>query len=222
VACPRADELAAFLAASDHEQPVLWDSDLDRLHLAMRTDLPRGAVARAPIVEVSPGVPDAVVHNGERLSLRDLADRLTDDARAIADGVASGRFRELTAIQRTRLVVAVDQRAAWGAVAGVAEIAASAGFDHIAFLFERPAATAPPPRTAIDDELDALPGSFGPTATRASDNDRSGRLLKTLGFRETGRRQAWSHSRRESITQIAYDLIAPAVPPGMRRVPVAP
>jgi len=33
---------------------------------------------------------------------------------------------------------------------------------------------------------------------------------------------AWSNSRRESITQIAYDLIAPAGPPGMRRVPVAP
>jgi hypothetical protein len=178
-----ADELAAFLAASDHEQPVLWDSDLDRLHLAMRTDLSRGAVARASIVEVSPDVPDGVVHNGERLSLRELADRLADDARAIADGLASGRFRELTPIQRTRLVVAVDQRAAWGAVARVVDVAASAGFDHIAFLFERPSATAPPPRTAIDDEMDALAVRHQPTDLANEGREREAGLISSKVIR---------------------------------------
>ncbi|HKE19207.1 MAG TPA: GNAT family N-acetyltransferase [Kofleriaceae bacterium] len=57
------------------------------------------------------------------------------------------------------------------------------------------------------------------TATRASDNERSARLLKTLGFRETGQRQAWSHSRRATVTQIAYDLIAPAGPFGLPGAP---
>jgi biopolymer transport protein ExbD len=172
-----ADELAAFLAASDHERPILWDSELDRLHLVMRTDLPRGAVARAPIVEVSVDLPDRVVHNGEQLSLHDLAEHLADDARAIADGVASGPSRELTPIQRTRLVLAIDQRAAWGVVAGVAEVAASAGFDHIAFLFERPAATAPPPRTAIDDEMDALASRQHPTDLASDRREREARFI---------------------------------------------
>ena len=44
------------------------------------------------------------------------------------------------------------------------------------------------------------------TATHAHDNPRSGRLLRKLGFRETGRRAAWSNSRRQPIEQVRYAL----------------
>lgn len=44
------------------------------------------------------------------------------------------------------------------------------------------------------------------TATHAHDNPRSGRLLLKLGFRETGRRAAWSNSRRQPIEQVRYVL----------------
>lgn len=44
------------------------------------------------------------------------------------------------------------------------------------------------------------------TATHAHDNPRSGRLLLKLGFRETGRRAAWSNARRQPIEQVRYVL----------------
>ena len=42
--------------------------------------------------------------------------------------------------------------------------------------------------------------------THAVDNDASGRLLRKLGFRRSGEIEAWSHSRRQEVTQILYEL----------------
>lgn len=42
--------------------------------------------------------------------------------------------------------------------------------------------------------------------THAVDNDASGRLLRKLGFRRAGETKAWSHSRRQEVTQIIYEL----------------
>ena len=155
-----ADELAAFLAATDHELPVLSDSELDRLHLVTRTDLPRGPVAPAPIVLVSP---THVTLNGRGMKPDELAGELAREARAAKDAIAPGRLRAPLPGQSSRLLLVVDGGADWGAVARLAAAAAAAGFDHLALLFERPAATRPPPRTATDDELDALRARYGPT-----------------------------------------------------------
>lgn len=142
----------------------------------MRTDLPRGAVADAPVVAVSPDSPGGVVLNGEATNLHEFAERLADQVQA-ADGAAGEPARKLAPIQRARLVFAVDEKVTWGAVARLAEVAATAGFDHIAFLFERPAAASPPPRSAIDDERDALARRHPPTELLNESREREARLI---------------------------------------------
>lgn len=164
-----AEELATFLAATDHELPVVSDSELDRLHLVMRTDLPRGPVAPAPIVLVSP---THVTVNGSGMKPDELAAELARQARAARDAIATGRSQAHLPAQSSRLLLVVDGGADWGAVARIAAAAAEAGFDRLALLFERPAATRPPPRTATDDELDAVRARYGPIAFMDESGER--------------------------------------------------
>jgi len=42
--------------------------------------------------------------------------------------------------------------------------------------------------------------------THAVDNEPSGRLLRKLGFHQTGETREWSHSRRREVTQVVYEL----------------
>lgn len=156
----RAGELAHYLATMDHEPEAVPGYLLDELHLVRRTDLPRGAVARLPFIEVSP---TRVVFAGKLIAIDEqLVDEMKREARALEDAIASGRISGTDKLRR-RLLLVVDQAADWGMVVRIAELAASAGFDHLGFLFARPAATPPPPRSVFDDELDALTARRHPT-----------------------------------------------------------
>lgn len=145
----RADaaELGRYLSAMDHAVSPLWLGD--RVRLVTRTDLAGRAETFAPAVIVSP---TDVQFQGRLVAPTELPEVLAAAARARDTvGGASSQQPDARAIY-----LAMDQESPWAAVVGAARAAHDAGFSPILFAFARPPATPPPPRSSIDDELDAI------------------------------------------------------------------
>ena len=162
--CPaRAEELGRFLTSMDHDMSlVALDEGLEPVR---RDDLAPLEPALSPVVQVRP---DAITFQGDRVAdAAELGVRLAE-ARAGAEEVAEMTpERERGALRRLHLVL--DRRTTWDTAVQVTDAAREAGYTEVIFVFARPPATPPPPRSAVDDELDrALQKDSSERATEAA------------------------------------------------------
>jgi hypothetical protein len=148
--CKReAAELATLLRTMDHEVQVFV---MDGVHLVTRTDVPSVGGSFAPTVVVT--ATGEIQAMGEALAGPALAERLELEHRRIADRGLGGE------LDPSRVNLVVDAAAPWSAVERAVGAAYGAGFVRPAFIFERPPTrVTPPPRSPIDDQLDALEAS---------------------------------------------------------------
>ena len=162
--CPaRAEELGRFLTSMDHDMSLVR---LDEgLALVTRRDLAPLEPVLAPVVEVSPA---GIALQGERVAdPAELGVRLAE-ARARAEEHAD-MLPEGERDTLGRLHLALDGRTTWDTAVAVTGAAHGAGYTEVTFVFARPPATPPPPRTAVDDELDrALQKDPAERATEAA------------------------------------------------------
>ncbi len=127
-----ADEVVQYLRGIDHDVPPFYVPD--DIHLAVRTDLPRGKLARAPVVTVKPA----------QIAFES---QLVADAKELASKLAASP-------DKTQLYLLLDGDAPWGTIAAVGEAAATSGFDRVSIVLARPrTGSPPPPRSHVDDEI---------------------------------------------------------------------
>ena len=138
-----ANELSHFLTTMDHDPPILG---LDDVKLLARPELPHTKLVRAPGIVVG-------------------ATKTTLDGRAVTDDqLAEALDRERRFVESVprlakeprRVYLAIDEAAPWQRVVSAVSVAQRAGFVKGGFAFARPAATPPPPRAPIDDDLDQI------------------------------------------------------------------
>jgi hypothetical protein len=193
--CPaRAAELERFLVAMDHE-PTFVPVD-PGIQVVSRSDLPRVVPLRASLVAI-----------GKELTLNQKPVTPAELTAQLARDLAELKSRRLDQPEdMQRLLVVVDRAAPWEQVVRVTEAAVEAGLTGATFVFDRPPATAPPPRSPIDDEFDkamradpagrateaarllrgvvercpALIEAFGHVAAVEAP-DRAGHLLRSVG-----------------------------------------
>jgi hypothetical protein len=127
----------------------------DEVQLVKRTDLPpRPNLARAPVVTLTPAtilVDDKPATDvaALRVQLTDAGLQLAADRRSTADRGAHDR-------ERMRVYFMIDPATRWDRVVTIVDEAAAAGYSWPIFVFEQPPALMPPPRSPIDDKLDAI------------------------------------------------------------------
>jgi hypothetical protein len=145
--CAReAHDLGELLSSMDHEMPPFYAGDAK---LVLRQDLPPPGGTFGPTV--------VITSNGATL-----------DGMPFEDFEVNHRLEEAHA-RGGIIYVAVDEAARWDEVQEVARRLTTAELMHPAFAFARPAAAvARPPRSKIDDEIDAIRNSddAGNKATR--------------------------------------------------------
>jgi hypothetical protein len=168
-----ADELTRFLNAMDHDVSVVWT---DELRLVTRDDLPKGPTFHAPILKLGP---TTIVFQSEFIDGRaELAERLTVTYEQTADHFRKYPQHDLPAASDLHLVI--DEAVAWETVVWVVETLHEARFDAPFFVFARPPATPPPPRTWLDDELDRMHTANLSDGRAAASGLRS-RVLRSCG-----------------------------------------
>ncbi|MCE9578138.1 MAG: hypothetical protein K8W52_33740 [Deltaproteobacteria bacterium] len=134
-----AHELATLLTAINRPS---YQIDPD-VHLVARPSLALPAVRPALVVEVRA--------SGVSLDGDPVVDRDSLPARLTARAGELSRY----GIQAPRVRLAIDATARWSEIVQVADAAAAAGIPEIELMFAvPPVAVTPPPRTAVDDELD--------------------------------------------------------------------
>jgi len=156
-----ANELSHFLTTIDHDPPILG---VDDIQLVARPELPRTTLGRAPGIVVGP---KATMIDGRAVTDDQLAEAL-DKERRFIESVPR------LAHEPRRVYFAIDEAAPWQRVVSAVSVAQRAGFVKGAFAFARPAATPPPPRAPIDDDIDGI--IKDPNAS-----DRASKLAKLAG-----------------------------------------
>lgn len=149
-----AADLGTLLQTMDHDLPAFH---VPSAKLVTRANLTRAEAPGGPVAHVT----------AAHLAIEGLEVATLDPA-ALAEAFAEVQARN----GRTTYHLVIDEDARWDRVAAVAAAAHGAGFTQPVLGFLRVASTeTPPPRTPIDDELDALvksePGSD--KATRLAD-----------------------------------------------------
>ena len=146
------DELDKFLTTMDHEGNLL---NLDHVSPPMRKDLKvrGGELAQGPVIEVRT---DGIFFQGDMLTPAALEPKLIEQQKKIQHDIDAGYVPKHLKVDPHYIIVVADAKASWGAVTSALEVAAKTQFDHVTFVFRRPSATPPPPRTHIDDEIEKL------------------------------------------------------------------
>jgi hypothetical protein len=153
-----ANELSHFLTTMDHDPPILG---LDDVKLLSRPELPHTRLVRAAGIVIGP---KATTLDGRAVTDEALAEALDRERRFIES------YPRLAKEPR-RVYLAIDEAAPWQRVVSVVSVAKTAGFVTAAFAFARPAATPPPPRAPVDDDLDGI-------MKDASASDRATKVAK--------------------------------------------
>lgn len=155
-----AEELEGFLTTMDHDVNLFFTDDL---RLVTRGDVPRMELPRASTVSVDA---EKIVLDGEYIGDRaELAERLAAARAHIANAVSMGYLPRHEAAVAKQIYLVIDEAVAWETVVWVAEAVHEAGFDAPLFVFARPPATPPPPRTWVDDEIDRAADTDGTDAS---------------------------------------------------------
>jgi hypothetical protein len=149
-------ELSAFFHAMNHDPMVVWASD--DVHLVMRPELPAIDGLEAPIVTLTPA---GLRFQDKRPSWTELGPLLVHEKLHLDDEISEHRYpRDLEGkIDSRHAWLVIDAAATWGDVVKLTDMIGKVGFDRPTFVFGKPSPVAPPPRSAIDDELDKIGGA---------------------------------------------------------------
>ncbi|HEY5922275.1 MAG TPA: hypothetical protein VIV11_11420, partial [Kofleriaceae bacterium] len=149
-----ANALGALLVEAAKEPPLLVQL-ADDLRLVARTDLPVPRdLGTAPTVTLTP----AAIKFGEhaQADFATLGDRAREAFAKLEDDLATGRIPPKWVPQPRLVYVMIDPSTSWERVVGAVKALAEGGLSAPAFVFEQPSALKVPPRSSIDDKLDAL------------------------------------------------------------------
>jgi len=144
------DELDKFLTTMDHEGSMV---DLSKTSPPMRRDLQTRELEYAPVLDVRTS---GIFFQGDELAPAALAAKLKAMKHKMQEDFELGRYPKRHPPDLRYMIVVADEHATWGSVASAVEVARQSEFDHLAFVFRRPTATQPPPRTHVDDEIEKL------------------------------------------------------------------
>jgi hypothetical protein len=146
------DDIGKFLTTMDHDGSLI---SLEHVSPPVRRDLTiKGIELRwGPVVEVRT---DDIYYQDQKA---DLGKRLAADHQKIEEDIARGMVPRHDPPDPRALIVVADDKAQWVKVVAALEAAHKAGFDHITFVFGRPPATPPPPRTKVEGEIEKLMAS---------------------------------------------------------------
>ena len=146
----KAAEVASFLRAADHGGQIF---QLAPIVPPLRDDLTMRPVP-APAISIGP---DSITYQGQLIdNAGDLASRLRATHDQIAGDLAKGNYYPKSRPPDPELIAIIaDQTAPMASVAMALGVADSTGFKNVMFVF-RHTPTTPPPRTAIDDDIDKL------------------------------------------------------------------
>jgi hypothetical protein len=148
------DDLMTYLRSLDLEgQAILLD---DSTQLVLRAGTPRP----------KQGAPVVALQGGKTL----LSDESAEGARVVAGSDLAGELGASRAQLVARLerypgrhprdlelvYVAISGETTWDRIVASAQAAAEAGFVHVSFVFALPPGPPPPPRTWVEDRIDAL------------------------------------------------------------------
>lgn len=147
-----ADELTRWLGTLNLEPQLFM---VDAVRLVSRTDLDSRRLVEGPVVTIGA---DETSYQGQLAGDGEvLASLLTDSHQRIADDLKRGRFAGGVPPEPRLLHLLVDEAATWERVVAVVEVAHRAGFTMPSFVFRPPPGPSTrPPRTALDDRMDAL------------------------------------------------------------------
>jgi hypothetical protein len=149
VCAARAAEVGRFLSAMDRSGQVV-----DGAGMVVRADLPRIELRAAPVVDVRG---HKIRFQGQRFEGDALVEELKLQRTMILDRIAHGRTSSWRGDgDGRRVLLMFDAAATWDRVVAVVEAATAAGFESPELVFGVPSRAQPPPRSAIDDELDRL------------------------------------------------------------------
>lgn len=125
----------------------------DEVRLVTRTDLPRRKdVSRAPVVMLAPAA--MTVDDKPIADVAALTDQLTLSRAMLEEELQ--RYPQAEGRERRRVYFMIDPAMPWERVVAAVDAASKAGFTAPAFVFEQPPGLQPPPRSPIDDKLDAI------------------------------------------------------------------
>lgn len=147
---PDSYELEAYLKSLETTPPPFT---LDSAALVERTDLQKRTPRSSSVMQV--GARDFRLVGGLRMP---TADATLESLREMMPGVGPSYSNS------DQLILAIDDNARWESVVVATKTASANGFTRIGFLFAGKPVT-PPPRTRIDDDLDALSGDASSRAT---------------------------------------------------------
>ncbi|MBA2541746.1 MAG: hypothetical protein H0V17_19035 [Deltaproteobacteria bacterium] len=136
-----AEALAKLLADTPH-QPGVFFFPQHEVTLVARTDLKVAPIPDAPVIAIDA---DAMFFDGNRL---DVASELEVALRAAFAKPRTG--------DQARIYFQIDRRTSWTRVVDAVAAARAAGFTAPAFAFDSGIKLTPPPRNAIDDQLDEI------------------------------------------------------------------
>lgn len=195
----QAADLAALLRSANHEPGMIRSSG----KLVTRTDLSPRRLPHAPVVSIAA---DGVMVNGMSTSVESIGERFEAMQRQETDRQMMRRGHDT---DLTLLYFLVDEDARWEDVSGGAAAAHAAGYTRPAFVFARPPTPVQaPPRSAIDDDLDAIMKSE--PSNRASElADLTAKVTRSC----PALTEAFGHvaSTEESKADFLIDAIEPAL-----------
>lgn len=142
-----AEALGRLLAEANVDPPLFYVGDLK---LVERSDLGPAKTARAPELMIRAG---EIRLEGRPVAREELVARLAEARKRVDDERERGRSDGAVP---GRIYLLIEGAAPWGEVVGAVEAADLAGFQAPAFVFTTTVVGHPPPRSSIDDELDAL------------------------------------------------------------------
>jgi hypothetical protein len=141
-----AHELGELLATIGQDMPAFYAGDAT---LVTRADIPPVWPGYGPMIVLTA---DEATYNGEPFDSREAADRLASEREVAHMRAAGGR-----PVDDELVVLVIDEAARWADVARIAQTLHERGFRRPALAFARPPSPVTrPPRSKIDDELDAI------------------------------------------------------------------
>jgi hypothetical protein len=145
-----ARELGALFAGIDTEPGPIWSTEAK---LVARAELPKLG-AYGPMVTLFAGRIELEGRPGSQ-TREMLAESLTATHRELVEAAERGRSHRG---DPRRIYVLIDEATPWREVVAAVETASAAGFTAPSFVFRHPVTLTPPPRAAVDDELDRILG----------------------------------------------------------------
>ena len=145
------EDLMKFLRTMDHAQPAAFVRD--DMHIVQRPELSRKHLGFAPVVEMRP---KDIQYQGQVESIDGLGERLVAANAKIREDIAQGHVSRRDPPDPKQIIFLIDAAVTWDCITAVAEVAARAGFTHVAFAFGQPSPVAPPPRTWADDKMEKI------------------------------------------------------------------